>query len=305
MIKHLCIVLRINNKTAKEVTMKKIILTVAITLLLMSFLLFYLKTFTGILGAPKFIHMHSYVSSILEPEKYRNGFVRPENIEKINISESNLKEAKSKLKYCDNIKNIDILYPENKTLDDLSFLENQYNVKHLYISGKCSDWSGISSCKDTTVLSIMKSNFINIEMLKEFRDLHELTIETDSYVDYQGFDMLDSLESFYILGPNVDISQIVKADSLYYLHIRYNKVLTDYDDFPKSTSIKNLTFSDSVINKEYLESIVQMTGLENLKFYTCEFNMSESEAIKLISKLSDSGTEINITDITDNTFKPE
>lgn len=288
------------NKKAKEVTMKKTILTVTISILSVAILLFLLKTFTGVFGAPKFIYMHSYVSSVLTRKEHRNGFVRPENVEEISITESNLKEAKSKLKYCDKIKDIDIHYPEDETLDNLSFLENQYNVEHLYIVGKCSDWSSMSSCKYTTALGIMKSNFSDTGVLEDFRDLHELDIQTDSYVNYKGFDTLDSLESFYILGPNADIAQIVKADSLNYLHIRYNKELTDFVDFEKSTSIKNLVFSNSVINKEYLESIAQMTCLEKLEFYTCEFNISKFEVIKLLSELSDSGTEIDITD--DNTF---
>ena len=279
--------------------MKKTILTVTISLLSAAILIFILKTFTGVFGTPKFIYMHSYISSNLTRKEYRNGFVRPENVEEIDIDESNMKEAKLNLKYCGNIKDIYVSYPEDKTLDNLSFLENQYKVRNLFIVGKCSDWSSMSSCKDTTALSILKSNFTDTEILKDFRNLHELVIETDSDINYQGFDTLDSLESFYILAPNADIAQIVKAGSLNYLHIRYNKELTDFVEFTKSTSIKTLVFSDSEINKEYLESIAQMTGLETLKFITCEFKISESEVNKLLSGLSDSGTEI---DIDDNTF---
>ena len=245
--------------------MKKIILSAIISSLSVIIVIFILMTFTGVFGTPKFIYMHSYVSSIF-PDEYRNGFVRPENIEKISIGESNMKEVQTNLKYCENIKSIDIYYPSDEPLDNLSFLENQSNVSRLYIAGKFIDWSGMSSCKNTTALSIMQSNFRDIEILKDFSDLRELDIQTDSYVNYQGFDTLNSLERFYILASNADIAQIVKATSLNYLHIRYNKELTNFADFTKSTSIKYLEFSDSVINKEYLEVINQMKWLEKLEF---------------------------------------
>lgn len=251
--------------------MKKII-TVIIALTVSIVLL---KSFTDILGAPKYLYMDD--CPVIDFEKV-------DEVEELELrcpSKYTLKQ----LKYCSNLKELTIITTplDSTQLKNLDFISD-LKITDFGIYAECRDWSKISTLTHLNVLTIGYSNFDDLSLLRAMSELESLRIDSDKTVDLSQISKLPKLKELLIDIPNDDISDICGCTQLTSLYIYECKNVKDFSFLKDMDNIKELCLLQ--LNIEDQSFLTEMKGLEKV---TIVYMQIEDEIIK---ELQDKGVTV-------------
>ncbi len=271
------------NKFKKKV--KKTLIVVASVLVLL--LCIFLKFFTGILGPPKYVYLNSY------NDNTDGGIVSIKDVYKISIYDYTLKKAQYALKYCNNIKAIETYGDYYK---NLNFLKGQDKLKELGLRGKCDDWSALKNCVNINNFYVINSNFNDFSLLKGFKQMSCLSIQTSEKIKYSDLETFESLEFLDIDALNIDFAEIIKAPSLDELWLQNVSEFKNSEKSKALNGITKLTIYNSELNYELLTVIPELSTIKDMYISKCTYSGDESEAKKIIKILTDKGLNAKIED---------
>lgn len=247
---------------------------IVLTVLTVSIVL--LKSFTDILGAPKYIYADDYTENV---------FYKVDEVEELKLwGPTPSKYTLKHLKYCSNLNKLLIsTAPYFIPYENLDFISD-LKITDLYIVAKCSDWSKISTLTHLDHLCINLSNFDDVSLLREMSELEYLHINTDETVVLSRIGELPKLNELHIYAQNDDISDISQCTQLTSLSIYGCKNVKDISFLKDMDNIKKLYLQG--LNIEDHSFLTEMKGLENV---TIKYMQIEDEIIK---ELQDKGVTV-------------
>ncbi|MDO5559772.1 MAG: hypothetical protein Q4F95_09265 [Oscillospiraceae bacterium] len=264
------------------------ILIVSLSVCFLAALCIGLKLFTGVFGPPEYVYLDSY------NDNTDGGFVKINDVNEVCIFDKDrLRRAKFALKYCKNISEIRTYGEHYKNLD---FLKGQENVYCLNMICYCDDWSGIKNCKNIAKFIAVNSDFSDMSLLSGFTKLYFIDIQTAEVVKYADIDKLQRLNELSIGAPNIDIGEIIKAPVLNKLWISHAKDIVNIQEIKKSDNLTELHLSDSIIDKQFLLTISELSDKIYIGLSYCPFSGDEAEAEKILNDLKEKGMKVEIED---------
>ncbi|MDO5559784.1 MAG: hypothetical protein Q4F95_09330 [Oscillospiraceae bacterium] len=265
------------------------ILIVSLSVSFLALLCIVLKLFTGIFGPPEYVYLDSY------NENTKEGFVKVNEVNGIGIYDykNDVIRAKFALKYCSNI---NVIHTYGEHYKDLNFLITQNMVKDLDLKGYCDNWSGIKYCNNIDIFSAVRSNFSDMSLLSGFKNLKYIDVQTTEVLKYSDIQTLKALKELYIGAPNIDIGEIIKAPVLNKLSISHAKEIVNIQKIKKSDSLTDLLLSDSIIDKQFLSTISELSDKIYIGLSYCPFSGDEAEAEKILNDLKEKGMKVEMED---------
>lgn len=255
--------------------MKKKILIIA-AVIVVSVSLVFIRKYTDILGVPGYIRVEDNPVYVFE---------KADKIEKLELLYPSEYELKIKsLKDYINLKELiistDNIYVPYENLDFISDLD----ITYCCILGECRDWSKISTLTHLNYLSICRSDFNDVSLLRAMSDLETLCIDSDETVDFSQIEDLPKLNKLEICTPNNDISDISQCAQLTSLNIHGCKNIKDYSFLKDMDNIKELNIEYfNITDNSFL---TEMKGLESVTIWHIQL---EDEIIK---ELQDKGVTV-------------
>lgn len=259
---------------------------IIIILIILAVCFSYICIFTDFIITPKYIYSSDFNDMHYDIKQK----VSIDELNSIEITNSDCKFTLRNLKYCNNLSEI-IVYTHD-CYDDMEFLTDLKNIEFLSATCKSNNWYGISQCKKLKYVHLYESDFSDLSLFSGFSELSELMIESEKQIEYNGLDTLISLEKLVLSVPNVDIKEISKAEGIINLDFHCLSQITNIEYISNMTKLKSLYFGACDIDYKILQSLSNQESLEKIYFSNCKFNFDEEQFENYLNKISCKGIDI-------------
>ena len=249
---------RNNRKRLFYVLISVLVLIIVITL----------KLFTNCLGKPRYIYLEYWNGEI------DKRFVNVDEVTEVWLGDET-EFTRNKIKYCENLEYL-AYSPHN--FQDLNFIDNP-TLTDLYIFGEGDDWSALGNCKSLESISIYESNFSDISLLLNMKNLKSLIIDTTHNLDFSGVDSLSSITSFTVKSPMIDMNDVCRLQSVMELYLCGGEIV-DFHVIAEMERLESLYLYD--IELTDFSSIYNIPSLQLLGLRNC--NIPEDVKEKLLEK---------------------